>query len=277
LQPASSASSFADQPPGGGPPPTGALPLGEPDAGQLGQPSAEAADPNRHRGLRDAPTSFIERLDEEPRRRMFPVWVAVAALAVIIVIACIVVFLNLSGGGSGTSANPSQPAGATNGPSSPQGAPATVTPTPTPTLAVPAGYTVKANDAQSDCAAHAFGQVQTFFRQTPCTQVIRQLDATTLQGRPVILSLSNVTMPTPAAAASFKQLVDSDGTGNVNDLLREGVTYAGAPASYPDDNEYASAINGTTVRVVLAAFADGRPEGDPGALDSAAQKLASAF
>jgi hypothetical protein len=75
----------------------------------------------------------------------------------------------------------------------------------------------------SSCPGHAYGDVDTFFKQHPCERLIRGLYvAKVSDGRTVYTSVSVVRMPDADAAARLRQLTDADKTGNVNDLVREG-------------------------------------------------------
>jgi hypothetical protein len=62
-------------------------------------------------------------------------------------------------------------------------------------------------------------------------------------------------MPDTAAARELQALTDRNGSGNVNDLLREGVRYTGSPAEL-SGAEYASAVSGSTVTIVESAWVD---------------------
>ncbi|MFV0532332.1 MAG: hypothetical protein ACK5MR_01600 [Cumulibacter sp.] len=113
-------------------------------------------------------------------------------------------------------------------------------------------------DSQIDCAEHAYGDVQEYFAANPCTGLDRSLFLTEVDGKSVALSVVSVTMPDAAGAASLKSMTDTEGTGNVTDLLREGVL----PDGYPTSDilvagEYASAVTGAELRIVEAAFVDG--------------------
>ncbi len=73
------------------------------------------------------------------------------------------------------------------------------------------------------CADHAYGPTKDFLAKTPCEKLVRQLYTTTLDdGRTAYTSLSVVTMKNAQDAAKLKELTSADGTGNVNDLVREG-------------------------------------------------------
>ncbi|MER5264723.1 hypothetical protein ABTZ99_21870 [Actinosynnema sp. NPDC002837] len=75
----------------------------------------------------------------------------------------------------------------------------------------------------SDCASHAYGQTKTFLTNTPCQQLTRGLYTTTTpDGVKVYTSVSIVRMKTPEDAAKLKDLTTRDGTGNVNDLVKDG-------------------------------------------------------
>ncbi|GLZ55498.1 hypothetical protein [Actinomycetospora sp. NBRC 106378] len=80
------------------------------------------------------------------------------------------------------------------------------------------------------CEGHAYGLAVQFLRERPCTQLDRALWTGDASGTPVLASVAVVRMHDAASAAALKSLVDSSGTGNVADLLREGRGYPGAPA-----------------------------------------------
>jgi len=74
------------------------------------------------------------------------------------------------------------------------------------------------------CAEHAYGATKEFLTSNPCEKLVRQLYTTTLDdGRTAYTSVSVVTLRNAQDAAKFKELTSTDGTGNVNDLVREGV------------------------------------------------------
>ncbi|MDR1999047.1 MAG: hypothetical protein LBQ06_03770 [Frankiaceae bacterium] len=216
--------------------------------------------------------------DDAPARRL-PLLPIAAGAAVLVVIACLVIFLNIGGSGGGG------PAALTDSAHSPGSAPS-ASPSPEPPaspessttpLSVPAGFTPRAIDAQTDCAGHSHGQVAQFFQTSPCSVLQRQLLTETADGHPAVFAVSDVTMPTAAAATSFKELIDTSGTGDINNLLADGATYPGAPASLPSNVAYASAINGAQVRIVEAAPTDGTVVGSAPGVQAAATALASAW
>jgi hypothetical protein len=139
----------------------------------------------------------------------------------------------------------------------------------------PFGYAVKATDVITDCAGHARGKTKVSFEAKNCVKATRLLATGEVGGRPVLFVVSRIEMPTGEAAASIKQVLDSSGTGNLNDLLREGKTYPGAPLKMPISG-YASVQKANVVTVAEAGFVDdGRSSNtDPALRDAAAQVAA---
>jgi hypothetical protein len=112
----------------------------------------------------------------------------------------------------------------------------------------------------TDCAAHSYGRVRAFFTTHPCTSLHRALFTGTSSGTPVVIAVSTVSMATERDAADLQRLADSDGTGNVSDLLREGVTVPGGPARLHNAS-YASQRHGPALVIVEADTASGAGSG----------------
>jgi hypothetical protein len=189
-----------------------------------------------------------------PPRRQPPLWVLVAGGAVAAVL--IASFFALS-----------QPA-------SPQAGP-TAQPPAVRTSSEPAAYVVRVSDVIMDCASHSHGQTKKSFESQNCVNARRSVATGQLNGRPVLFVVSRIQMASPEAAASIKQVLDANGTGNLNDLLREGKTFPGAPNMVPDSG-YASVQMGAVLQVAEAGFVDGGPTSDANlALRSAAARIAN--
>lgn len=141
--------------------------------------------------------------------------------------------------------------------------------------AAPTGYAVKVTDVITDCADHSRGKAKASFKAENCLRATRLLATGEVGGRPVLYVVSRIEMATSDAAASVKQVLDGNGTGNLNDLLRDGKTYPGAPHEMPISG-YASVQNGTMVTVAEAGFVDdGRSSSDDPALRSSAAQVAA--
>jgi hypothetical protein len=76
---------------------------------------------------------------------------------------------------------------------------------------------------ETSCAEHAYDDIKKFFASTPCEQLTRALYTTTLDGQTVYTSVSVVRMASAEDAVKLRDKVDANGTGNVSDLIRDGV------------------------------------------------------
>ena len=114
-------------------------------------------------------------------------------------------------------------------------------------------YALEAVDTQGSCIGHAYGDTADFFANHDCTGLSRALYSTEIGGEAVVVSVSRVRLADAATARNLRALTDANGSGNVSDLLREGVRYTGSPAEL-SRAEYASAVSGPTVTIVESAW-----------------------
>lgn len=122
--------------------------------------------------------------------------------------------------------------------------------------------------ADTDCAAHATGEVQAFFRANPCVALFRVLFDVRDAGRPVLrVAVAVVDMPDAESARRYQRLVDRDGTGTVRPLTRDGRR----DDTRFDGIAYASAREDTTVVISQA-----EPVGRAGAVHDLAETAVEA-
>jgi hypothetical protein len=140
-----------------------------------------------------------------------------------------------------------------------------------PSSSLPDGWTQQATDDQTDCAAHAYGQVQAFLAKTRCSSVHRVLATTNQGGRSVVVAAYTITFDSASRATTYNKLVTSDGTGNISDLLRDGTTYPGAPRALPPAG-FASRVEGIQVFVAEAGYTSGASRSDDPSLQRVAQQ-----
>ncbi|GAA0630592.1 hypothetical protein GCM10010174_58960 [Kutzneria viridogrisea] len=117
------------------------------------------------------------------------------------------------------------------------------------------------------CIADSFGQVREFFTRTPCRSLRRELAAIAdTDGAVTVLSVAWVGMYTESGAERFKQLDDTDGTGNISPL---GASLVGAAGVRFTGQHYASRIDGSLVVVAESAAGSGNPSAE--VMDAIAQ------
>ncbi|WP_156067350.1 hypothetical protein [Pseudonocardia halophobica] len=105
--------------------------------------------------------------------------------------------------------------------------------------------TATVTDDSADCVANSYGQIQDFFRGTPCAALHRaHFELRDQDGDAAVVAVSWVEMPDESSARALEQLLDSSGTGNVTELSRERGRYG--TVRYTGD-AYASRRDGHVV------------------------------
>ena len=108
----------------------------------------------------------------------------------------------------------------------------------------------------SNCAAHAYGQVQDYLRQHGCTQLTRSLYTTTLaDGEKVITSVATIKMGTAENATGLETLARANNTGNVKDLIEDGDKVPTGPPNLRN-GAFGSTTKGRSVVITLSEFLD---------------------
>ncbi|MGH3494294.1 MAG: hypothetical protein ACRDRL_30570 [Sciscionella sp.] len=144
-------------------------------------------------------------------------------------------------------------------------------PSQDPTTAPPATTSATAGKYQftkahgkvvdTDCVAHSYGKTKQFLDKTRCRLLTRTLYTTRVNGVEVFSSVSAVRMADAGAAARLEQLTDRNNTGNVTDLVKDGVTAPGAPKELAGGG-YASSRDGSLVTIVESKAAEGKKLSD---------------
>jgi len=121
-----------------------------------------------------------------------------------------------------------------------------------------------------NCADHAYGDIKTFLSNTPCDHLTRQLFVAKLDdGRTVYTSVSVVKMHDEAEATSLRELTDQNDTGNVSDVVKDGLVKISGLKALSGNDGYKSKQNGREVVIVESDFAPKDRSGD----DAADQKV----
>ena len=179
---------------------------------------------------------------------------------------------------SSGSTSPSSPAKSSHAAKSSSSAkpgkhPAPSQPVQTKTVHGPSGtnYVVKiwAETTQTNCAAHAYGApVISFLRRHPCFDMRQLLATTTVDGKAVGFAQRTIGFRGGNAsyrtAGQFRDLVTRSGTGNLNDLMREGYRLPSGPSAVPFPNAFSALGQDNSVTVVEAWYLNGpTPDNDP--------------
>jgi hypothetical protein len=106
----------------------------------------------------------------------------------------------------------------------------------------------------NDCGAHAYGKTEQFFAEHPCQQLTRSAFTAKVGGRTVYTSVSVVAFDNAQDAADLQKLTQADNTGNVNDLVREGVLEVDGLKTLSADGGYASEVQGNKITIVESDY-----------------------
>ncbi|PWV82449.1 hypothetical protein SAMN05421630_103228 [Prauserella marina] len=110
-------------------------------------------------------------------------------------------------------------------------------------------YRTIKSEVSVSCNGHAYGQTSRFLSERPCTRLARSLFyGETQQRAKAAISVSWTTMPTSTTAHQLRQLIDRDGTGNLDELT-DGTTFTGL--------YYASKVDHNTVVIAQAEGVNG--------------------
>jgi hypothetical protein len=110
------------------------------------------------------------------------------------------------------------------------------------------------------CSDHAYGQIKDFLSETPCEQLIRAIYSTEIEDeqgggtRTVYTSVSVVEMAEESTAEELRELTDTENTGNVSDLIREGEVRVPGLETLSKGGGYDSSQDGTSVIIVEADY-----------------------
>jgi hypothetical protein len=169
-----------------------------------------------------------------------PRWLPLAALGLlaVLLIAGVAVAMSSATGGppAATAAGP-PPAG------------------PAPVTVGGVSFVPKGSAKATDCAGHAYGDVQVWLTRHVCAGLDRSLYQTTANGRDAAVALAVVTFQDATTATAFRTEANTPGSGGITNLVTDG-DWRGGPKSF-DDAAYAVAVQDATVRVTEVVWLTG--------------------
>jgi hypothetical protein len=123
--------------------------------------------------------------------------------------------------------------------------------------------------ADSNCDRNSYGEIQKFFQKKPCTQLLREVYTTAVNGKTAYISVAMTRMPNAADAAELKALTEKDQTGNVSDLVRDGRVKVQGLRNLSNGG-FAASVNGTDVVIIETDYEGGSKNEDETQLDEIA-------
>jgi hypothetical protein len=122
----------------------------------------------------------------------------------------------------------------------------------------------------SDCASHAYGDIQVWLTRHVCSDMIRSVYRTSSGGRAAGVSVAVVSFADAATAKAFGTEANTPGTGGITDLVQEDGGWVGGPKSF-DNAAYTVVVLATSVRLTEVVWAGpGSSPSDPDLMHIAA-------
>lgn len=107
----------------------------------------------------------------------------------------------------------------------------------------------------NDCPGHAYGKTKTFLAQEGvCKKLVQAAYTTKVGDREVLVSVSVVHLSSPEKALELQELTQKDKTGNVSDLVRQGVVKVAGLESLANGGGYQSRVEGAVITIVEGDF-----------------------
>ena len=113
----------------------------------------------------------------------------------------------------------------------------------------------KGSAEATDCAGHAYGDVQVWLAQHPCVNLVRSAYQTTANGRRAAVAIAVLTFHDQATAKAFADVANTPGTGGITDLIQDGSSWPDGPKSF-DGAAYTVVAHDTSVRLTEVVWID---------------------
>ncbi|HEV7647945.1 MAG TPA: hypothetical protein VGP26_07280 [Actinophytocola sp.] len=108
--------------------------------------------------------------------------------------------------------------------------------------------------SDTDCAAHAYGDVQAYLQKNRCGELVRMRFESTTDGKTAAVLVSVLRFPESAAADELNQVADKPGSGAIVDASAEDTPWPGEHKPFFESAAYASGREGNSLKLVQAVW-----------------------
>jgi hypothetical protein len=118
------------------------------------------------------------------------------------------------------------------------------------------GYTFDPKGAISDtdCAAHAYGDVQVWLERNRCSELIRARYESTTDGKRAAILVAVLRFPETALASELDTIAAQPGSGAIADASTEGTAWPGKSKPFFESAAFASGREGNSLKLVQAVW-----------------------
>ncbi len=118
------------------------------------------------------------------------------------------------------------------------------------------GFTFEPKGAISDtdCAAHAYGDVQVWLERNRCSELVRARYETTVGGKRAAILVAVLRFPETVLAGELETVAEQPGSGAIADASTEGTPWPGKFKPFFESAAFASGREGNSLRLVQAVW-----------------------
>jgi hypothetical protein len=118
------------------------------------------------------------------------------------------------------------------------------------------GYTFEPMGAVSDtdCAAHAYGDVQVWLERNRCSELVRARYESTSDGKRAAILVAVLRFPESVLAGELNTVAEQPGSGAIADASTEGTPWPGTSKPFFESAAFASGREGNSLKLVQAVW-----------------------
>ncbi len=124
--------------------------------------------------------------------------------------------------------------------------------------------------SDTDCAAHAYGDVQVWLERNRCTELVRARYESTSDGKRAAILVAVLRFPETPLAGELHTIADQPGSGAIADASTEGKPWPGSSKPFFESAAFASGREGNSLKLVQAVWIGQPSTPDDKALDKLA-------
>lgn len=108
--------------------------------------------------------------------------------------------------------------------------------------------------SDTDCAAHAYGDVQVWLERNRCSELVRARYESTTDGKRAAILVAVLRFPETALAGELETVAEQPGSGAIADASTEGTPWPGRSKPFFESAAFASGREGNSLRLVQAVW-----------------------
>lgn len=108
--------------------------------------------------------------------------------------------------------------------------------------------------SDTDCAAHAYGDVQVWLQRNRCSELVRARYESTSDGKQAAILVAVLRFPESVLAGELNTVAERPGSGAIADASTEGTPWPGKSKPFFESAAFASGREGNSLKLVQAVW-----------------------